>query len=92
MKRDARAVIRRAVGRVARAVGQRRVIVTAARGWADVALFPFLSQWGVTCIIRVKAGTHVACQGPWHQLGPWWFRGHERHRSFGALPSWESWP
>jgi hypothetical protein len=40
MKRDARAVIRRAVGRVAQAVGTRRVIVTADRGGADVALFP----------------------------------------------------
>ena len=39
MKRYELAVIRRAVGRVAQAVGKRRVIVTADRGFADVALF-----------------------------------------------------
>src|SRR5947208_2923707 len=92
MKRYARAVIRRAVGRVTRAVGTRRVIVTAERGFADVALFPFRSQLGVTFIIRVQAGTHVSFQGQWRKLGPWWFRGHERHRSFGAWLYGESCP
>src|SRR4249920_667393 len=85
MKRYALAVIRRAVGRVARAVGKRRVIVTADRGFADVALFTLLSQLGVTFIIRVQAGTHVSFQGKWRKLGHLRFRGYERHRSFGAL-------
>ena len=44
MKRYELAVIRRAVGRVTRAVGTRRVIVTADRGFADVALLTLLSQ------------------------------------------------
>ena len=92
MKRYALAVIRRAVGRVAQALGTRRVIVTADRGFAAVALFPLLSQLGVTFIIRVKAGTPVAFQGKWRTLGPLRFRGHERHRSFGALPYCESCP
>jgi Transposase DDE domain len=92
MKRYELAVIRRAVGRVVQAVGKRRVIVTADRGFADVALVTFLSQLGVTFILRVKAGTHVAFQGTWRQLGPWRFRGNERHRSFGALPYCESCP
>jgi Transposase DDE domain len=92
MKRYELAVIRRAVGRVAQAVGKRRVIVTADRGFADVALFPLLSQLGVAFIIRVKAGTHVYFRGKWRTLGPWRFRGHERHRSFGALPYCESCP
>ena len=39
MQRYELAVIRRAVGQVAQAVGKRRVIVTADRGCADVALF-----------------------------------------------------
>src|SRR3989454_6559940 len=65
MKRYELAVIRRAVGRVAKAVGTRRVIVTADRGFADVALFTLLSQLGITFIIRVKAGTHVSFQGKW---------------------------
>ena len=42
MQRYELAVIRRAVGRVAKAVGNRRVIVTADRGFADVALFTLL--------------------------------------------------
>src|SRR5262249_28127037 len=46
MKRYELAVIRRAVGRVVQAVGKRRGGVTAARGCADVALFPLLSQLG----------------------------------------------
>jgi hypothetical protein len=92
MQRYELAVLRRAVGRVAQAVGKRRVIVTADRGFADVALFTLLSQLGVTFIIRVKAGTHVAFQGKWTKLGQWRFRGHERHRSFGALLYGESCP
>ena len=59
MKRYELAVIRRAVGRVAKAVGKRRVIVTADRGFADVALFTLLNQLGITFIIRVKAGTAI---------------------------------
>ncbi len=92
MKRYELAVIRRAVGRVAKAVGTRRVIVTADRGFADVALFTLLNQLGITFIIRVQAGTHVSFRGKWGTLGPWRFRGNERHRSFGALPSCESCP
>jgi hypothetical protein len=92
MQRYALAVIRRAVGRVAKAVGQRRVLVTAARGFADVALVTVLTQLGLTCIIRVQAGTHGSFQGQWCTWGPWRFRGHERHRSVGALPSCERCP
>src|SRR5215510_219046 len=92
MKRYELAVIRRAVGRVTKAVGTRRVIVTADRGFADVALFTLLNQLGITFIIRVKAGTHVYFRGKWCKLGQLRFRGHERHRSFGALPYCESCP
>ena len=59
MKRYELAVIRRAVGRVIQAVGKRRVMVTADRGFADVALFSLLNELGMAFIIRVKAGTHV---------------------------------
>lgn len=92
MKRYELAVIRRAVGRVARAVGTRRVMVTADRGFADVTLFTLLRQLGVPFIIRVKAGTHVAFQGKWCKVGPLRFRGNERHRSFGAFLYCESCP
>jgi hypothetical protein len=92
MKRYELAVIRRAVGRVAQAVGKHRVIVTADRGCADVALFTVLSQLGVTFIIRVKAGTNVSFQGKWCKLGKLGLRGNEHHRSFGALAYCESCP
>ncbi len=92
MKRYELAVIRRAVGRVIQAVGKRRVMVTADRGFADVALFSLLNQLGVAFIIRVKAGTHVYFQGKWRKLGQLKFRRHEHHRSFGDLPYCESCP
>jgi hypothetical protein len=92
MKRYEMAVIRRAVGRVVQAVGKHRVIVTADRGFADVALFTVLSQLGMTFIIRVQAGTHVYCQNAWRKLGQLRFRGQEHHRSFGALLYCESSP
>jgi hypothetical protein len=92
MQRYELAVIRRAVGRVAQAVGKHRVIVTADRGFADVALFTLLSQLGITFIIRVKAGTNVSFQGKWCKLGKLGFRGNEHHRSFGALAYCERCP
>jgi len=92
MKRYELAVIRRAVGRIIQAVGKRRVMVTADRGFADVALFSLLKELGVAFIIRVKAGTHVFFQGKWCKLGQLKFRRHEHHRSFGALPYCESCP
>jgi hypothetical protein len=92
MKRYELAVIRRAVGRVVQAVGKRRVIVTADRGFADVALFRLLNELGTTFIVRVKAGTHVYVQGQWRKLGQLKFRRHEHHRSFGALPYCERCP
>ncbi len=57
MRRYETAVIRRAITRVQRAIGQRRVIVTADRGFADVALVEMLTELGVEFIIRVK-GQH----------------------------------
>jgi hypothetical protein len=92
MPRYELAVIRRAVGRVIQAVGKRRVIVTADRGFADVALFSLLNALGMAFIIRVKAGTPVYFQGRWCKGGQLTFRRHEHHRSFGALPYCERCP
>src|SRR5918998_4366076 len=86
------AVIRRAVSHVAQAVGKKRVMVTADRGFADVTFFTLLSQLGVTFIIRVKAGTHVYFESRWQKLGKIKFQGHEHHRSFGPLLYCESSP
>jgi hypothetical protein len=89
MKRYARAVIRRAVGRVAQAVGKRRVMVTAERGGAAVALLDWRRPWGVTCISWVNAGPPVSCQGQWGTLGTRRLRGHAQPRRCGALASGE---
>ena len=86
MKRDALAVMRRAVSRVLQAVGTRRVLGTAERGCADVALCSVRNALGMACIMRVKAGTHVSFQGRWRTWGPRTLRRHAHHRSVGALP------
>ena len=64
MRRYEMAVIRRAVTRVQRAIGRRRLIVTADRGFADVALVDVLTELGVEFIIRVKGSTKVCVSGP----------------------------
>jgi len=58
MKRYELTVIRRAVTRVIRKVGRRRVRVTADRGFADVALFTLLTDLRVAFVIRVKKSAH----------------------------------
>lgn len=92
MKRYEMAVIRRAVNRVTQAVGNRRVIVTADRGFADVTLFRLLGDLEVRFIIRVQAGTNVHFQGRWCRLGQIKFKGNERHRRLGPLLYCESCP
>ena len=64
MRRYETAVIRRAITRVQRAIGDRRLIVTADRGFADVALVDVLTELGVEFIIRVKGSTKVCLSGP----------------------------
>src|SRR5499426_4457727 len=58
MQRYELAVMRRAVTRVIRKVGRRRVRVTADRGFADVALFTLLTDLRVAFVIRVKKSAH----------------------------------
>src|ERR671931_600446 len=65
MKRYELAVIRRAVTRVMRKGGRRRVRVTADRGFADVALFTALSDLRVAFVIRVKKSTKICMAGVW---------------------------
>lgn len=85
MKRYELAVIRRAITRVTQAVGNRRVVVTADRGFADVSLFTLLKTLRVKFVIRVKASTTVLFRGRWSRLGQIKFRGREHHRHLGAL-------
>src|SRR5690349_4316842 len=85
MKRYERAVIRRAVTRVIRKVGRRRVRITADRGFADVALFTLLAELRVAFVIRVKKGTKICLAGVWRQLDTLRFPGNTRRRSLGRL-------
>src|SRR2546422_11270383 len=75
MRRYEMAVIRRALTRVQQVIGHRRLIVTADRGFADVALVDGLSELGVEFIIRVKGSTKVWCQGHWRNLHTLGFEG-----------------
>src|ERR687884_304556 len=79
MKRYELAVIRRAVTRVLRKVGRRRVRVTADRGFADVALFTLLTALRVAFVIRVKKSTKICLAGVWRQLDT--LRGVGNHES-----------
>lgn len=92
MQRYELAVIRRAVTRVQGVIGRRRLIVTADRGFADVALMELLSALGVEFIIRVKGSTKVCLRGQWRQLQSLGFLGNARHRNLGRLAYCESSP
>src|SRR5919199_1451069 len=85
MKRYELAVIRRAVTRVLRKVGRRRVRVTADRGFADVALFTLLTALRVAFVIRVKKSTQLCIAGVWRRLDTLRFAGHTRRRTLGRL-------
>jgi DDE family transposase len=85
MKRYELAVIRRAVTRVIRKVGHRRVRVTADRGFADVALFTLLTDLRVAFVIRVKKSTKICLAGVWQRLDTLRFAGNTRRRALGHL-------
>jgi hypothetical protein len=92
MRRYEMAVIRRAVGRVQRAIGGRRLILTADRGFADVALVDVLTELGVEFIIRVKGSTKVYVHGQWRALKTLGFAGNSRQRNLGRVAYCESTP
>ena len=92
MRRYETVVIRRALTRVQGAIGRRRLIVTADRGFADVALVDVLTELGVEFIIRVKGSTKVWLQGQWCNLHTVRFVGNSRQRTLGRLAYCESTP
>ena len=85
MRRYEMAVIRRAVRRVQGGIGRRRLMVTADRGFADVALVDVLTELGVEFIIRVKGRTKVCLQGQWRPLHTLGFARNARHRNLGRV-------
>ena len=86
------AVIRRAITRVQREIGQRRLMVTADRGFAAVTLVDVLTALGVEFILRVKGTTKVCVQGQWRKLTTLGFAGNTRRRTLGRLAYCESAP
>jgi hypothetical protein len=92
MRRYETAVIRRVITRLQQALGRRRLIVTADRGFADVALVEVLTVLGVEFIIRVKGRTKVCWQGQWRSLHTLPFVGNARQRNLGHLAYCESAP
>jgi hypothetical protein len=85
MQRNALAVRRRAVTRVIRQVGPRRVRVTANRGFADVARFTLLTALSVAFVLRVKKRTKRCIAGVWRQLATLRFVGKTRRRTLGHV-------
>ncbi len=92
MRRYESAVIRRVITRVQREIGKRRLIVTADRGFADVALVDVLTELGVEFIIRVKGSTKVYFQGQGCKLHTLHFVGNARQRTLGRVAYCESSP
>jgi len=92
MRRYETAVIRRVVTRVQAALGQRRLLVTADRGFADVAMVEVLSALGVAFILRVKGSTKVCVQDQWRPLHTLSFVGNARQQNLGRLAYCESAP
>lgn len=92
MRRYEMAVIRRAVRQGQSVIGRRRLIVTADRGFADVALVDILTELGVEFIIRVKGSTKVCVQGQWRSLSTLGFAGNSRQRHLGRVAYCESAP
>jgi hypothetical protein len=83
MRRYEMAVIRRVLTRVQGAIGSRRQLVTADRGFADVALVGGLTALGVEFIIRVKGSTKICFHGQWRPLHTLGFVGNAHHRHLG---------
>jgi len=92
MRRYEMAVIRRVLTRVQGVIGCRRLILTADRGFADVALVDVLTELGVAFIIRVKGSTKVCFPGQWRNLHTLPLVGNTRQRHLGPLAYGESAP
>ena len=85
MRRYEIAVIRRAITRVQRVTGKRRVIVTADRGFADVALVDVLTALGMEFILRVKGTTKVCWHDQWRKLHTVPFVANARRRKLESI-------
>jgi hypothetical protein len=86
------AIIKRVLRRVRGKIGRRRLIVTADRGFADVALCDVLSDFGVEYVLRAKASTKVWVNDDWQQLQHLSFVTNARRRTLGRVQYCQSSP
>lgn len=85
MQRYELSVIKRVLTRLGQVVELKRVLLTADRGFADVALIDLLQTWPIAFILRVKSSTKVKYHGQWCRLGSLRFAGNTRRQRLGHL-------
>ncbi len=86
------AIIKRVLERVRGKIGRRLLIVTADRGFADVALCDVLESYRAQYIIRTRASTKVLINGEWQQLQDLSFITNSRRRTLGQVQYCQSDP
>lgn len=85
MHRYERAVIKRAFKLIFQYVSQRRIRLTADRGFADEQLFALLQQLQVRFVIRVQGNVKVCWRRRWLKLNQFKFRRNCRRQTLGRL-------
>jgi hypothetical protein len=85
MQRYELSVLQRVLTRLSRVVNLKRVLLTADRGFADVALIDLLETWQIAFILRVKSNIKVKYHGQWCRLGSLRFAGNTRRRRLGHV-------
>lgn len=83
MRRHECALIKRVISRLTKRMGNRRVRVTADRGFADVDLAQLFEDSQVAYIIRLKNSTKIFFQSQWRNLKKLRLEGNARGRNFG---------
>ncbi len=73
-------------------VARSRLMITADRGFASVALFDLLNELRVSWVLRVKRSTKVKLGREWRRLQTLRLAGNQRRRSWGRLAYCESAP
>jgi hypothetical protein len=70
---------------ILKGVRRDRILITADRGFADVALLALLDQLGVVYVIRTKGNIKVLVEEQWRKLNTLRFRTNQRRRAFGKV-------
>lgn len=92
MQRYELSVIQRVLTRLSHVINLKRIVITADRGFADVALIDLFEAWDVAFILRVKGSTKVKKDGQWQRLNHLRFWGNTRRQRLGHLEYCESSP